>query len=63
MRYRSGRFNCSRAGAHVEGVDLTPELISRANENIKIMGLEANFMEGDAEILPYEDRKFDVVVR
>ena len=55
-------LTASRVGAHVEGVDLTPELISRANENSKIMGLEANFIEGDAEILPYEDRKFDVVV-
>ena len=55
-------LTASRAGAHVEGVDLTPELISRANENSKIMGLEANFIEGDAEFLPYDDRKFDVVV-
>ena len=55
-------LTASRAGAHVEGIDLTPELISRANENSKIMGLEANFIEGDAEFLPYEDQKFDVVV-
>ena len=55
-------LTASRAGAHVEGIDLTPELIGRANENSKIMGLEANFIEGDAEFLPYEDQKFDVVV-
>ena len=55
-------LTASRTGAHVEGIDLTPELISRANENSKIMGLEANFIEGDAEFLPYDDRKFDVVV-
>ena len=55
-------LTASRAGALVEGIDLTPELISRANENSKIMGLDANFIEGDAEFLPYEDQKFDVVV-
>ena len=55
-------LTASRHGADVEGVDLTPELISRAIENSKIMGLQAKFVEGDAEFLPYEENKFDIVV-
>ena len=55
-------LTASRAGAQVEGIDLTPELISRANENSKIMGLEAKFIEGDAEFLPYEEGEFDIIL-
>jgi len=55
-------LTASRHGAEVEGVDLTPELVSRAIENSKIMGLQAKFVEGDAEFLPYEENKFDIVV-
>ncbi|MDC3081003.1 class I SAM-dependent methyltransferase [Paracoccaceae bacterium] len=55
-------LTASRAGAQVEGIDLTPELISRANENSKIMGLEAKFIEGDAESLPYEEQEFDIIL-
>jgi len=55
-------LTASRVGAEVEGVDLTPELISRAKENSKIMGLEVKFIEGDAEFLPYKEEKFDVIL-
>ena len=55
-------LTASRAGAQVEGVDLTPELISRANENSKIMGLDAKFIEGDVEFLPYEEHEFDIIL-
>ena len=55
-------LTASRVGAEVEGVDLTPELVSRANENSKIMGLEAKFIEGDAEFLPYKEQEFDIIL-
>ena len=55
-------LTASRVGAEVEGIDLTPELISRANENSKIMGLKAKFVEGDAECLPYKEGEFDVIL-
>tara|TARA_B100001057_G_scaffold252035_1_gene252279 strand:+ start:79 stop:879 length:801 start_codon:yes stop_codon:yes gene_type:complete len=55
-------LTASRTGAQVEGVDLTPELISRANENSKIMGLEGKFIEGDAEFLPYKEQEFDIIL-
>ena len=41
---------------------LTPELINRAIENSKIMGLQAKFVEGDAEFLPYQENKFDIIL-
>lgn len=55
-------LTAARAGAQVNGVDLTPELIVRARENAALMRLEATFQESDAESLPFEARTFDVVV-
>ena len=55
-------LTASRLGVEVEGIDLTPELINRANENSKIMGLKAKFVEGDAEFLPYRENEFDIVL-
>ena len=55
-------LTASRLGVEVEGIDLTPELINRAIENAKIMGLKAKFVEGDAEFLPYRENEFDIVL-
>jgi SAM-dependent methyltransferase len=55
-------LTAARAGAHVQGIDLTPELVQRAKENAALMKLEASFQEGDAETLPFPDATFDVVV-
>ncbi len=49
-------------GATACGLDLTPALIERANKNAKIAGVEVEFVEGDAEALPYPDASFDVVL-
>jgi len=55
-------LTAARLGATVTGVDLTPELIARANENAALMRLDATWHEGDAEALPVPDASFDVVV-
>jgi SAM-dependent methyltransferase len=55
-------LTASRLGVEVEGIDLTPELINRAIENSKIMGLKAKFVEGDAEFLPYRENDFDIIL-
>jgi SAM-dependent methyltransferase len=55
-------LTAARAGAMVQGVDLTPELVQRAKENAALMRLEATFQEGDAETIPFPDATFDVVV-
>ena len=52
----------ARAGADVTGVDIAPNLVEQARENAQREGLKAQFDEGDAEALPYEDASFDAVV-
>lgn len=47
----------------VIGVDFTPAMIQKANENKRKLGLEqVSFMEGDIEQLPIEDNSMDVVI-
>jgi len=52
----------ARLGAHVTGLDLTPELLERARENARIAGVAIDWHEGDAEKLPFGDAAFDVVL-
>ena len=52
----------ARAGARVTGVDIATNSIEQARARAQEEGLEARFEEGDAEMLPYEDASFDVVV-
>jgi SAM-dependent methyltransferase len=52
----------ARAGARVDGLDLTPELLEQARQNARIAQQpEIVWTEGDAENLPYPDATFDVV--
>src|SRR6478752_3181328 len=55
-------LTAARLGARVTGVDLTPELIARAKENSALIGVEADWRQGDAEALPLPDASFDFVV-
>jgi SAM-dependent methyltransferase len=50
------------AGAKVSGLDLSPKLIERARHNAALARVEVNFVEGDAESLPYADSSFEVVL-
>jgi SAM-dependent methyltransferase len=52
----------ARAGADVTGVDIATNLIEQARARARPEGLEVRFDEGDAEMLPYEDSSFDLVV-
>lgn len=50
-------------GAHVTGVDLTPELLAVARKKAADAGFsDIEFREGDIEALPFEDATFDVVI-
>lgn len=52
-------------GAHVHGVDISPQLIKRAREYASTAGMNGNspkFLVGDAQQLPFEDNYFDYVV-
>jgi SAM-dependent methyltransferase len=51
----------ARDGVNVTGVDIAPNLVQRAQARAKAEGLNARFIEGDAEALPFEDASFDVV--
>lgn len=52
----------ARRGAIVSGLDLAPPLIERARQNAAIAGVNIDFVEGDAEALPYPDASFDLVL-
>src|SRR4028119_812037 len=52
----------ARAGARVTGVELDTKQIEQARVRAQAEGLDARFDEGDAEMLPYEDASFDLVV-
>ena len=54
-----------RDGHKVTGIDLTEEMITKANEMIRIYGLDSNdvkAMVGDAENVAFADESFDVVI-
>jgi SAM-dependent methyltransferase len=51
----------ARAGARVTGLDLTPELLAVARGRAQEEGLSIEFVEGDAEALPFAERSFDRV--
>ena len=56
-------ITAARAGAQVQALDLTPELLAQARENARIARREdIVWTEGDAEQLPYPDASFDVVL-
>jgi ubiquinone/menaquinone biosynthesis C-methylase UbiE len=51
----------ARAGASVVGLDYVPALLDRARERAAAEGFEIEFLEGDAESLPFPDGSFDAV--
>lgn len=52
----------ARAGAKVTGIDIAANLIAQARARAQAENLDARFEEGDAEMLPYEDSSFDLVI-
>jgi SAM-dependent methyltransferase len=55
-------IKAAAAGAQVAGLDLTPELFETARRRADAAGVVVDWVEGDAEELPYEDESFDRVV-
>jgi SAM-dependent methyltransferase len=55
-------LRAAAAGADVIGLDLTPELFETARRRALEYGVNVDWLEGDAEQLPFEDDRFDVVV-
>ena len=52
----------ARRGAVVTASDLTPSLLEAGREQAEAEGLELDWVEGDAENLPFEDESFDLVM-
>jgi SAM-dependent methyltransferase len=52
----------ARLGARVTALDLTPELLAAARDNVRTAGVDIDLHEGDVEQLPFPDAAFDVVV-
>jgi SAM-dependent methyltransferase len=50
------------AGARTIGLDLTPELFETARRRAAEHGVDVEWIEGDAEDLPFEDESFDRVL-
>ena len=50
------------AGARVTGLDLVPELLAIGAERAAAEGVEVEWVEGDAEALPFADASFDTVL-
>jgi SAM-dependent methyltransferase len=50
-------------GGRVTGVDMTPEMLAKARAAAAEMGASnVEFLEGEAERLPFSDESFDVVI-
>jgi ubiquinone/menaquinone biosynthesis C-methylase UbiE len=52
----------AQTGADVTGLDLTPRLLEEGRAAAAEAGVEIDWIEGDAEQLPFEDGEFDAVV-
>src|SRR5215212_10833251 len=55
-------LRAAAAGAQVVGLDLTPELFAAARRRAAGAGVSVEWVEGDAEALPFEDASFDRVL-
>jgi ubiquinone/menaquinone biosynthesis C-methylase UbiE len=51
----------AKTGAKVTGIDLTPSLLEAGKAAAKEAGVEIEWIEGDAQKLPFDDASFDVV--
>jgi SAM-dependent methyltransferase len=54
-------IGAARRGCDVVGVDYVPSLLQRARIRAEAEELEVQFLEGDAEALPFRPASFDVV--
>jgi SAM-dependent methyltransferase len=52
----------ARRGANVVGLDVAPELLEHARRRAAEAGVEIEWVEGDAQDLPFDDGSFDRVV-
>ena len=51
----------AKTGAKVTGIDITPSLIEAGKAAASEAGVDIEWIEGDAQKLPFDDESFDVV--
>jgi ubiquinone/menaquinone biosynthesis C-methylase UbiE len=54
-------LRAAEAGARVVALDLTPELFEAGRRHARARGVEIEWVEGDAQAIPFPDEAFDVV--
>ncbi len=54
-------IRAAQAGAEVVASDLTPENFAGGRREAELVGVELDWVEADAERLPFEDSEFDIV--
>jgi ubiquinone/menaquinone biosynthesis C-methylase UbiE len=52
---------CAREGASVVACDISPGMVERGRKRAASEGFEIEWVEADAEALPFEDERFDCV--
>jgi ubiquinone/menaquinone biosynthesis C-methylase UbiE len=52
----------ARCGADVVGIDYVPALLARGERRAEAEGVTVEFLEGDAEAIPFADGSFDAVL-
>jgi ubiquinone/menaquinone biosynthesis C-methylase UbiE len=52
----------ARRFTEVVGLDFVPQLLERGRQRAEAEGLEIEFIEGDAQEMPFDDASFDVVL-
>src|SRR5207244_5350761 len=55
-------IRAAQAGGQVVGLDLTPELFETGRRLAAEASVSVEWVEGDAEAIPYPDNSFDVVL-
>jgi ubiquinone/menaquinone biosynthesis C-methylase UbiE len=58
----NGAIAAARRQAEAVGLDYVPALLERGRERAAAEGYEIEFVEGDAQALPFEDASFDYVI-
>jgi len=58
----SAALTAASTGARVWGLDLTLEMLERAQELGAAAGLDVTWVHGDAEVLPFADASFDRIM-
>jgi len=58
----NGAIAAARRHCEAVGLDYVPALLERARERAAVEGYAIEFVEGDAQALPFEDASFDYVI-